>query len=160
MPAAVEVAVHHAVLAHHERGRRLAEVLDLEAHAAALLGQRAGVADQAWVFSHSSNALTLSMQPSGSQARKPSSACAPYVTASASTPAARAISRSCDVSPIMRVCSLHAFNSSISSSSIAGWGLGLVSSAQREAMKVPFRSPAWSARSSPRRLLPVAIASR
>src|SRR3954462_9881087 len=124
MRATVEIRVRLAVVAHGERGGGLAEVLDLEANAAAGVDEIRGRADQPLVFSHAPSASTLAKQPSGEQARRPGSSCAPYVTANASTPAARAISRSCDVSPIIRVLARSTESSSISSSSIAGCGLG------------------------------------
>src|SRR3954468_958066 len=135
MRAAVEIRLGFAVVAHHERRRRLAEVFDLKANAAPGVHQIRRGADQPFAFSHAPSASTLEMQPRGEHARSPVSSCAPYVTANASTPAARAISRSCDVSPIIRVLSRSTDNSSISSFSIAGWGLGAVSSAQRELTK-------------------------
>src|SRR4051812_45060852 len=135
MRATVEISVSLAVVAHGECGSRLAEVLDLEANAAPGVDEIRGRADQPLVFSHAPSASTLAKQPSGEQARRPGSSCAPYVTANASTPAARAISRSCDVSPIIRVLARSTESSSISSSSIAGCGFGCVSSAQREPAK-------------------------
>src|SRR3990172_4108570 len=45
--AAVEIAVRAAAVPHHERGRRLAEILDLEAHAAPGVDERPRGADEA-----------------------------------------------------------------------------------------------------------------
>src|ERR1051325_11068135 len=64
---------------------------------------------------------------------------------------------SCDVSPIISTPSGSASSSCISSRSIAGCGLGVVSSAQREAAKSRRTPVASSERSRPLRLLPVAI---
>jgi hypothetical protein len=69
------------------------------------------------------------------------------------------MSMSCEVSPIISTAPGSTPSSSISSSSIAGCGLGVVSSAQREAEKQRLTPVASSERSSPRRLLPVAMAS-
>src|SRR5512146_302681 len=50
--AAVQVAPHRARKPHHEGRRGLAEVIDLEAHAAADLHQRRGIANQPYFVSH------------------------------------------------------------------------------------------------------------
>src|SRR5438067_1662628 len=75
--AAIEIRVHPALVADGERRRRLAEILDLEAHAALRVDQRARSADQPCVASHSPSCATLATQPRGSQARRHCSGCAP-----------------------------------------------------------------------------------
>src|SRR5438552_2833979 len=75
--AAVEIGLYSAAVAYRERGRVLPEVLDLEAHAASRIGERARGADQALRSSHSPSAVTLDTQPRGPQARSAGSGCAP-----------------------------------------------------------------------------------
>src|SRR5258706_3383885 len=75
--AAIEVGMHRAPVADRDRGRRLAEVFHLEAHAAPRIGERRGGADQPCVASHSRSSATLATQSRGAQARKPCSGCAP-----------------------------------------------------------------------------------
>src|SRR5262249_6764174 len=131
MRAAVEVTVHFSRLAHDESLRGLAEIFHLEARAAAGIDELSRGADQAFWFSHAFSSFIEATHPFGSHVRSELSGCAPYVTATASTSADRAISRSWEVSPITRVLSLGTWSSSMSSTSIAGCGLGCVSSAQR-----------------------------
>src|SRR5919205_2150669 len=67
--AAVEIRVHSAFVSDGKSGRRFAEILDLEAYAAAGVGKRARFADQPFVASHSPSSGTLATQPRGPQAR-------------------------------------------------------------------------------------------
>src|SRR5882672_6290556 len=60
--AAIQVAVHLAVLTDHESRRRLAEIFHLEAHPAARFRQRAGQADQPFLVSHSFSEATVETQ--------------------------------------------------------------------------------------------------
>ena len=66
-----------AGMAHHERRRRVAEVLDLEAHALARILQGGRSADQAFAVSHARNSTTLATQARGASARSASPGCAP-----------------------------------------------------------------------------------
>ena len=61
----------------HERGRILAEVLDLEARRLAGIGERVRCADQAFVVSHSCKSMTLATQARGASAFRVSGGCAP-----------------------------------------------------------------------------------
>src|SRR5215472_14812277 len=99
MAAAIQVPVHAALVAHRERGRPLPEVLDLEAHRAPGVHERRRFANQAFTVSHWRSSGTPVMQAFGAWQRNAASGCAPYVTASASTPAFFAICKSCEVSP-------------------------------------------------------------
>src|SRR2546426_3756127 len=63
--AAVEIGMHPAPVADGEGGRRLAEILDLEAHAAPRIGQRLRWADQPCCVSHRSSSGTLATQARG-----------------------------------------------------------------------------------------------
>src|SRR5438132_7345859 len=63
--AAVEIRLHPAPVPDGEGRRRLAEVLDLEAHAASRIGQRPRWADQPCCISHRSSSGTLATQARG-----------------------------------------------------------------------------------------------
>src|SRR5438874_5702752 len=63
--AAVEIGIHPAPVADGEGRRRLAEVFDLEAHAAPRIGQRLRWADQPCCVSHRSSSGTLATQARG-----------------------------------------------------------------------------------------------
>jgi len=72
-----EVAYHAPAAAHDECGHGPAEVLDLEAHAAAGILQRGRLADQACLVSHCPSSSMLATQTRGVSARRLDSACAP-----------------------------------------------------------------------------------
>src|SRR5204863_2050795 len=101
MSAAIQVGVRLAEVAQHEGRRLLAEILDGEAHRLAGIGKVGGSADQPFFCSHCLNSQTVFRQASGSSACSACSGCAPEQTPIAGTPALRAISRSCEVSPII-----------------------------------------------------------
>src|SRR5258708_294715 len=63
--AAVEVSMHRAVVTDRECGSRLAEVFDLEAHAAPRIDERLRWADHACRFSHWLSSATLDTHARG-----------------------------------------------------------------------------------------------
>src|SRR5260221_6435570 len=93
MRATVEISMHPPPVADHKGGCRLAEILDLEAHAGSRIRQRPRGADQPCCASHSLSSVTLPTQPRRPQERRLCSAWAPEVTAPPSTPAARGLFR-------------------------------------------------------------------
>src|SRR5258706_612134 len=70
MRATVEISMHPPPVADHKGGCRLAEILDLEAHAGSRIRQRPRGADQPCCASHSLSSVTLPTQPRGPQERR------------------------------------------------------------------------------------------
>src|SRR5258708_33347624 len=95
----VHVRARLAAVAHDEAFLLARERPQGEAHALASLGKRGGRADQPCVVSHRCSSATESQRArAGRVPRRPAS-CAPYDTATASTPALAASSRSWRVQP-------------------------------------------------------------
>src|SRR5258708_9698560 len=102
MRAAVHVGAGPAVEAHREALLLAVFLAQLEANAPRALGERRRFADQPFVASHRCSSDTVAQRArAGRVASRPAS-CAPYDTATASTPALAASSTSCVVSPTMR----------------------------------------------------------
>src|SRR5215470_1342917 len=158
--APVDVRVNPAFVP--DRERRLGSIRpgQLEPHAVATVDERGARAHHyAFAASHRASSPVEPTSASGASAASRDGSWAPYPTATAATPAFIAISRSCEVSPIITARPGAASTSSSSSRSMSGAGFGAHWSAQRVASNRSFRPVLASARARPARLLPVAIAS-
>src|SRR5688500_15534515 len=102
MGALVDVRADPAVVAHGEAFFLAIPGPERETHPLAALLQRRGGADQPFVASHRCSSMTVPQRATAGRVARRSSEWAPYETATASTPALAASSRSWVVSPTIR----------------------------------------------------------
>src|SRR5499426_1999230 len=158
--APVDVRVNAALVPDRERLLEDPRPAQFEAHPIAAVDERRARAHHyAFAASHRASSSVEPTSASGASAASRDGSWAPYPTATAATPALVAISRSCEVSPIITVRSGAAATSSSNSRSMSGAGFGAHWSAQRVASNRSFTPVLARARARPARLLPVAIAS-